>query len=445
VHEQVRDKVKAVFADKGEVALKNIARPVQIFSVAGAPAGDGPGLALPDKPSIAVLPFQNMSGDPEQEYFADGMVEDIITALSRFRQLFVIARNSSFAYKGQSPDVRKVGRELGVRYVLEGSVRRAGNRVRITGQLIEAANGAHLWADRFDGALEDLFALQDRVSESVVGRIVPALDRAEIERAKRKPPGSLDAYDFYLRGRACLADFSPASQDEALVLFRRAVALDPDLAPAWGTIARVYSMRRMQLRVVDRAQEEAEARRAAWRVRDLASDDSRALVNAGHALFTTCNEPEVGAALVDRALAINPGAGMAWSSRSWISMLQGDQERAVEEAARALRLNPLEADGIAGAEGAIAYARFFQGRDEEAWQAISRALLHAPAWVVLLQIAVAISAMAGRSADTAAAVARLRAQAPALRISNINQMRLLQRPEDRTRLVEGLRRAGFPE
>jgi len=187
-------------------------------------------LPLPDKPSIAVLPFQNMGGDPEQEYFADGIVEEITTALSRFRQLFVIARNSSFTYKGRSVDVKQVGRELGVRYVLEGSVRKAANRVRITGQLIDSVSAAHIWADRFDGALEDIFDLQDQVTASVVGAIMPKLEQAEIERTKRKPTENLDAYDHFLRGIARLHQWTKEANDEALRLFYRAIELDPDFA-----------------------------------------------------------------------------------------------------------------------------------------------------------------------------------------------------------------------
>ena len=200
-YRQIRDRVDVAFEDKGEIALKNIARPVRVFALAGTkqpatkaiePAAP---LALPDKPSIAVLPFQNMSGDPEQEYFADGMVEEIITTLSRNKQLFVIARNSSFTFKGRSVDIKQVARDLGVRYALEGSVRKSGTRVRITGQLIDAASGAHLWADKFDGALEDVFDLQDRVATSVVGAIGVSVTNAEMERARRKPTDSLDAYD----------------------------------------------------------------------------------------------------------------------------------------------------------------------------------------------------------------------------------------------------------
>src|SRR5262249_5216758 len=241
--EQVRGKTGFAFDDLGERALKNIDRPVRLYAArtaTGMAASVNPAaatakpLALPDRPSIAVLPFQNMSGDPEQEYFADGMVEDIITALSRFKSLFVIARNSSFTYKGKAVDIKQVGRELGVRYVLEGSVRKAGDRLRISGQLIEAATGGHLWADHFDGVLEDIFELQDRITSSVVGAIAPKLEQAEIERAMRKPTENLDAYDYFLRAMACYHLFTKDSLLEARRLFRRATDLDPNYAAAYG-------------------------------------------------------------------------------------------------------------------------------------------------------------------------------------------------------------------
>jgi TolB-like protein/class 3 adenylate cyclase len=239
----VANKVELQFAAIGEHRVKNIARPVRAYKVHLNRPGavEKPVLALPDKPSIAVLPFQNIGGDPEQDYFADGVVEEIITALSRFRHLFVIARNSSFTYKGRAVDVKQVGRELGVRYVLEGSVRKAGTRVRIAGQLVDAAIGVHLWADRFDGALEDIFDLQDQVTASVVGAIAPKLEQAEIERSKRKPTESLDAYDYYLRGTACVHRWTKEANDEAMRLFNKAIELDADFASAYGMAARCYS------------------------------------------------------------------------------------------------------------------------------------------------------------------------------------------------------------
>ena len=241
-HRQVRGKVDFSYADMGLQALKNIAEPMHVWRMrlAGGPSSvafqsytmPAQSLALPDRPSIAVLPFQNMSGDAEQEYFADGIAEDIITALSRFKSLFVIARNSSFTYKGKAVDIKQVGRELGVRYVLEGSVRKAAGKVRITGQLIDAATGVHLWADRFDGSLEDIFELQDQVTSSVVGAVAPKLEEAEIERAHRKPTEMLDAYAYYVRGLAKISQYTRPTNVEALRFFNDAIALDPDYASA---------------------------------------------------------------------------------------------------------------------------------------------------------------------------------------------------------------------
>ena len=229
-----------------------------------------------------MLPFANLSGDPEQEYFADGMVEEIITALSRMRWLFVIARNSSFTYKGRAVDVKQVGRELGVRYVLEGSVRKAGDRVRITGQLIDAATGAHLWADRFDGELADIFDLQDQVTASVVGAIAPRLEQAEIERAQRKPTESLDAYDYFLRGMAGIHGWTREANVEALRLFGRAIELDPDFAAAYGMAARCFSQRKASGWVDGPRPGHRRGRRLARRAAELGTDDAVALGGAAH-------------------------------------------------------------------------------------------------------------------------------------------------------------------
>ncbi len=248
VHEDVQGRIDVVFTDRGQRPLKNIDRAIRVWSWSPAASGDEEAfaaLALPDKPSIAVLPFQNMGGEAEQAYFADGVVEDIITALSRNKALFVIARNSSFSYKGKSFDIRQVGRELGVRYVLEGSIRRAGDRVRITGQLIDAANGAHIWADRFEGRLEDIFELQDQVSARVANAIAPVLEQAEIARALRKPTESLEAYDLGLRAVAAYHLFTPAGNARAIGLLERAMRLDPGFALAYGYCAQCYTQRRI--------------------------------------------------------------------------------------------------------------------------------------------------------------------------------------------------------
>ena len=246
VYEDIHGKLELNWVDTGERSLKNIARPVRVYKLdsAAAPLLDRSPLDLPAKPSIAVLPFQNMSGDPEQDYFADGMVEDITTALSRLRWLFVVARNSSFTYKGRSVDVKQVGRELGVRYVLEGSVRKAGTRLRITAQLIDASAAIHIWADRFDGDLVDVFELQDQIASRVVGSIGHQVERAEIQRVIREPTQNLDAHDCYLRGLAYFYGFSRSTNKQALPMFESAMRLDPDYASAFGMAARCYIQRR---------------------------------------------------------------------------------------------------------------------------------------------------------------------------------------------------------
>jgi TolB-like protein len=284
------------------------------------------GLSLPDRPSIAVLPFQNMSGDAEQEYFADGIVEEIITALSRMRWLFVIARNSSFTYKGRAVDVKQVGRELGVRYVLEGSVRKAASRVRITGQLVDTATGAHLWADRFDGGLEDIFDLQDQVTASVVSAIAPKLEQAEIERAKRKPTESLDSYDYFLRGMASVYQWTRDDISEALKLFYRAIELDPNFATAHGMAAWCYLWRTAHGWTTDREQEIAETRRLARRVAESGRDDAVALAFGGLALAYVAGDLEGGRALINRALILNPNLTTAWYASGWVNSFLGETD-----------------------------------------------------------------------------------------------------------------------
>ncbi len=307
-------------------------------AVADRPA-EPPALALPDKPSLAVLPFTNLSSDPEQDYFADGMVEEIVTALSHFRQLFVIARNSSFTFKGRAVDVKQVGRELGVRYVLEGSVRKAANRVRITGQLVDTATGAHLWAERFDGGLSDIFALQDQVTESVVGAIAPVVEKAEIERAKRKPTESLDAYVLYLRGLAKFYQYGcRQANDEALRLFNRAIELDPDFAAAYGRAATCCVAAKTNGWFSDTANKTAEVTRLAQRAVELGRDDAFALAASGFALAYVVRDLGAGAALIDRALVLNSNLAGAWSFGGWVKVWLGEPEAAIERFARAVRL-----------------------------------------------------------------------------------------------------------
>ena len=453
VHDQVRDRINVCFDDKGEIALKNIARPVQVFAISGAEESkttvspeSKPALALPDKPSIAVLPFTNMSGDPEQDYFADGMVEEIITALSHFRQLFVIARNSSFTYKGRAVDVKQVGRELGVRYVLEGSVRKAANRVRITGQLVDTATGAHLWAERFDGGLGDIFDLQDQVTESVVGAIAPAVEKAEIERAKRKPTESLDAYALYLRGLARFYQFgNRQANEEALRLFNSATELDPDFASAYGRAAFCYVTAQTNGWISDTANEIAEVKRLAQRAVELGKDDAIALAAAGWALVYVVRDLEVGAALIDRALVLNSNLAEAWSFGGWVKNWLGEPELAIERFARAMRLSPLDPTLLRMPSG-TAHAHFFLGRYDEAASWAAMALQDNPDYQPGLRIAAASNAMAGRLEQAHKAMARLRQLNPTLRVSTLKDVvGPFRRAEDLLRWEEGLRQAGLPE
>ena len=402
-------------------------------------------MPCPDKPSIAVLPFQNISGDPEQEYFADGVVEEIITALSRFRHLFVIARNSTFTYKGRAVDVKQIGRELGVRYVLEGGVRKAGNRVRITGQLIDAATGAHLWADRFDGGLEDIFDLQDQVTASVVGAIVPTLDEAEIERAKRKPTESLDAYDYYLRGLAITNQMTREANNEAVRLFSKAVELDPGFALAYAGAAQCFAYRKVNGWIGDRGQEVAEAARLARRAVEVGKDDAVALSYAGFVLAYVVGDLDDGAAFVDRALALNANLANGWGVSGWMKICFGEPDSAIEHVALAMRLSPLDPRLFAW-QLYTALAHFFAGRYEEAASWAARSLRTEPNFLSSMRILAAGHALAGRLDEAQKAIRRLRELDPALRISNLEDvMPPLQRAEDRLRYVEGLRKAGLPE
>jgi TolB-like protein/class 3 adenylate cyclase len=450
---QIRGKVDVTFEDLGSQSLKNIAEPMRVWRVPyGRAVPAVPNrwpvdetLALPNKPSIAVLPFTNLSSDPEQEYFADGMVDDLITALSHFKALFVIARNSSFTYKGRAVDVKQVGRELGVRYVLEGSVRKAANRVRITGQLVDTATGAHLWAERFDGGLGDIFDLQDQVTESVVGAIAPVVEKAEIERAKRKPTESLDAYDLYLRGLAKLYQFANRqANDEALRLFKSAIELDPDFASAYGRAAHCYVIAKAMGWFSNTADEIAEATRLAQRAAELGKDDAVALATSGWALAYVVRDLGVGAALIDRALVLNSNSAEAWSFGGWAKIWLGEPEPALERFARAMRLSPL--DPSLRTPSGNAHAHFFLGRYDEAASWAAMALQDNPDYQPGLRIAAASNAMAGRPEQAHKAVARLRQLNPALRVSTLKDLLgPFRRAEDLLRYEEGLRRAGLPE
>jgi adenylate cyclase len=452
--EQVRGKTRFVFDDLGERSLKNIERPVRLFAARSPSSSPATGiepepksarpLALPEKPSIAVLPFQNMSDGSEQEYFADGVVEDIITALSRFKSLFVIARNSSFTYKGRAVDIKQVGRELGVRYVLEGSVRKAASRLRITGQLIDALSGAHIWADRFDGAYDDIFDLQDLVTTRVVGAITPKLEEAEIQRTRHAETDALNAYDLYLRGRANLRNGTRAGNEEALGLFYRTIELDADFASAYGMCAYCYVWRKANGWMKDPPRETEEVMRLVRSAAELGKDDAVALCFGGFALARVVGDLEGGAALLEKALAANPNLATAWGFSGRIKLYLGDHERAIEQLALAMRLSPLDPE-IFGVQGATAYAHFFCSRYHEAAVWAERAMQENPGYLPVAAIAAASNALLGAPEKARHAREMLQRIAPELRISNLKDQFHFRRHEDMKLLAVGLQTAGLPE
>ncbi|WP_296346589.1 adenylate/guanylate cyclase domain-containing protein [Reyranella sp.] len=463
VRDAVSGRVKATFEDLGALSLKNIERPIRAFrvhwealdwptqaapEVPGAPSvtlqSSPTPLTLPDKPSIAVLPFQNMSGDPEQEYFADGIVEDIITALSRTKQLFVIARNSSFTYKGRSVDIKQVGDELGVRYVLEGSVRKAGNRLRIAGQLIDATTGSHIWADRFEGCVEDLFDLQDQVTTRVVGAIEPELEQAEIDRARRKPTRDLQAYDYYLRGMASLYVQVREATSEALAFFHNAAHLDTTFALPLAQASLCYVQRKAYGWSVDHDQEMVEAERLARCALELNRKDPRVLASAGYSLAYVCGRLDEGADLIDQGVDLDPNYALAWTWRAYTKMWLGARKSVIEDYERALRLNPLDPFAFL-AQAGMAQAHYLAGRyvDAVAWAAKSLHLR--PHHLPTQRIYMASLGMLGRNVETRKAFEVYRQLDPTARILTIRERTPLRLEEDIERLVAGLRLAGLPE
>jgi TolB-like protein/class 3 adenylate cyclase len=444
VEEDAAGRLDLTFDDLGEQSLKNIARSVRVYRVrlaaaentpTSAPVDGTPVLPLPDKPSIAVLPFANMSGDPEQEYFADGMVEEIITALSRIRWLFVIARNSSFTYKGQAIDVKQVGRELGVRYVLEGSVRKAGGRVRIAGQLIDTASGRHLWADRFDGSLEDVFELQDRVAVSVAGIIEPALQAAETARSAARPTTDLTAYDLYLRA---LAAFYPITKEgivEALGLLEQAIAIDRHYGPALAWAANCH----LRLYVNGWTEEPETTRRKAS---DLArqslqvgGNDPNILANAPFVLAQLGEDIGSMMALVDGALALNPSFALGWVQSGILRVFAGQHDLAIEHVETSLRLSPRERMGTP--LSLIGTAYFFKRQFDQAAANLLLAIQHDPGFPIPYRCLAACYAHMGRLDEARAIVARLRSITPLVVPNDLP----FRNPEDRELYLSGLRLA----
>jgi TolB-like protein/Tfp pilus assembly protein PilF len=455
-YDQVRKILPLSFTDLGAQTVKNIEEPIRAYEVRAqseaassglkdvSSADDRKPLALPDKPSIAVLPFQNMSGDPEQDYFADGMVEDIITALSRFKSLFVIARNSSFTYKGKAVDIKQVGRELGVRYVLEGSVRKAAGRLRISGQLIDATTGAHLWADRFDGALEDVFDLQDNVTQQVVGAINPELNRAEIARVSRVPVGNIDAVTEVYRGLPHIYwPTTPENNDAALQHFRNAIALDPTFPPAYGGAASCLMWRRANYWPADVARDNAELLRLADRVKELGTDDAQTLTAMGFALFNNKVDCDAGIELVNRAIRSNPNFAQAYTARGWLRAYDGGSDAAIADFERSMRFSPRDPFSFTLMIG-IACGHFNACRYAEAAIWADKSIRSFPYFIGGLTTAIACYAEAGRLEDAQKGKADLLRLSPGWRIppSGSRPMRSL---ELNKKFREALLKAGVPE
>jgi adenylate cyclase len=448
-HEQVRDRLDLAFDDLGEQQVKNITRPVRIYAVAlggssRATLPVGAPLPLPDKPSLVVLPSQNMTGDAEQEYFVDGMVEEITTAIARLPWLFVIARNSAFTYKGRPVDVKQVAQELGVRYVLEGSVRKAGNRVRITGQLIDATTGAHIWADRFNGALDDIFELQDQVASNVASAIEPKLRQSEIERASRKPTANLDAYDLYLHALAQSSRYTEEGLAEAVVLARRALTIDPSYAPAAALVGRCRWVQRVQGWGTLSDEDIAEACRLARRALEAERDDAETIWQAASTLFYLAGEAAMAAAALDRALALNPNAARAWMARGYIHALRNEPEAAIEAIERARRLSPFDPLTFLYAFN-IAAAHLAARRFEQAIEWADRALHEQPRMVAAMRSKIAANAHLGRLEEARAELSRVLAIDPKLTIAGLHESLHYVAPEIVELLITGLRLAGLPE
>ena len=404
-----------------------------------------PMLALPEKPSIAVLPFVNMSDDPNQDYFADGMAEEIITALSRCRWLFVIARNSTFTYKGKSVDVREVGRDLGVRYVLEGSVRRAGDRLRFTGQLIDTTSGTHIWADRFEGEVSDVFGLQDRFTESVVAAIEPNLQLAEIERLKRKPAASLDAYDLLLRAQQLEYEFTEQSLAGALHCLKQALAIDPGYASALALAACCYAGRNIQGWAQDPAAEATEGLALASRAVELGKDDGNVLWMAAYAVWRLAFDARRARELAYRSLRLNPNSAIALAITAWMETQSGEPAKAIEMYHRAERLSPRDPRQWLFATG-MGMALFFQDRFDEAAYWAEKALADNPRCTIALRTLAGSLAKTGQREQAAVAVQTLLKVEPQLTLSIWRaRLKWLDETPWGNRYVEALRLAGLPE
>jgi adenylate cyclase len=445
VHGAVRGKVGASFADQGEQQVKNIAEPVRAYRVrVGEPsrAREAPRLALPDKPSIAVLAFDNLSGDPDQEYFADGVVEAITATLSRIRSFFVIARNSAFRYKGQAVNVAQVGRELGVRYVLEGSVQKAAKRVRITVQLVDATSGAHVWADRIDGSLEDIFELQDKVTERVAGALQPSIRIAEIERARRKPPQDLNAYDLTMRAMPQVWALEKEASAKALELLEQALAIDSNYPLALSLAGWCCAQRSVYNWTTDIEEVRHRALAYAEKAAELSDDDPLilAVLAAVHTFVRNLGTARI---LLERAVALDQNAAWAWSRFGWVEVYSDRSEPAIEKFEHALRLSPLDPMNFNNYTG-MGAAHEIAGRFDEAVRFYRRALAERPHIDWILRHTVSALVGAGRMDEAKAELGRLLAAYPGYSIRHYREAMVFSQTT-LDHVCDRLRSAGVPE
>lgn len=413
-------------------------------SKAGAPSERSATLALPEKPSIAVLPFDNLSDDPNQEYFADGVVEEITSALSRVRSFFVIARNSSFTYKGRTVDVKQISRELGVQYVIEGSVRRSDDRVRITAQLIDAVGGTHIWSERYGGLLEDVFALQDSVTESIVGAIEPQLRSAEIARSRRKPPNHLTAHDLFLRASPNVHDMTAEGNEEAIGLLKQAIEIDPNYASAMALLAWCYTLRVSHGWVHSMETEAQEALSLAEAAIKASEEDPEVLWLAGYARAFYGEDFEGGLALIDRALELNPNAAQAWVFSGWVNMYIGKAELSIEHFRRAMRLNPLDPTAYRTHAG-LAFAYLCLRHFEEAVAWARKAIHENDRFSPTHRVLAAGLAHAGEVTEAHKVVDALLNLVPGLTVTRFMKETRFRFPAYSEVIMDGMRKAGLPE
>ena len=457
VAETVPGRLPFEFISLGEQTLKGFDQPVRAFSVSlrpgeAVPEPEAGRVAAPaekpesehDKPSIAVLPFANMSNDPEQEYFADGIVEDIITALSHIKQWLVIARNSSFVYKGKNVDVREVSSELGVRYVLEGSVRKGGNRLRITGQLIDAESGAHLWADKYDGDLEDVFELQDRITESVVGAIEPSLRLAEIERSKRKPPSDIGAYDLYLQALPLIYALRPEPNKQAMDLLNQAIELDPDYAPALAHLGWCYWERISRVWGAYGDDDAGTAISLAHRAIAADRNDAMVLAIAGFALVMIARDYDKGLDAVNRARELNPNIAFVSFLVGAVLIIYGEPEEGLECIEDAIRISPNDPTAFLFYTTA-AFGHLSCGRINEAYELATKSARIYDGWDTTYRLLAAVLVQLDRLDEARSAVDKLLELAPALTVSGLRERWPVRNSETLEMILDALRTAGLPE